>query len=79
MCPPPHLAVTSCVATAENMASVVTALETAVSVTDRPTAIVAETQKGFGILPILEEAGDLNFHGQALSAEVAEKALAHLG
>ena len=31
------------------------------------------------ILPILEEAGDLNFHGQALSAEVAEKALAHLG
>tara|TARA_B100000686_G_scaffold295979_1_gene327253 strand:- start:170 stop:1012 length:843 start_codon:yes stop_codon:yes gene_type:complete len=62
-----------------DMASVVSALETAVGVTDRPTAIVAETQKGFGILPVLEEAGDLNFHGQALSAEVAEKALAHLG
>jgi len=62
-----------------DMGEVVAALETAVGITDRPTAIVAETQKGFGILPVLEEAGDMNFHGQALSAEVAEKALAHLG
>ncbi len=61
-----------------DMASVVDALDTAVGITDRPTAIVAETQKGFGILPILEEIGDLNFHGQALSAELAEKALAQL-
>ena len=60
------------------MAEVVAALDVAVGITDRPTAIVAETQKGFGILPVLEESGDLNFHGQALSPEVAEKALAHL-
>jgi transketolase len=61
------------------MSEVVAALETAVAITDRPTAIVAETQKGFGILPILEEVGDTNFHGQALPADIAEKALAHLG
>lgn len=60
------------------MSEVVAALDAAVEITDRPTAIVAQTQKGFGILPILEESGDLNFHGQALSPEVAEKALAHL-
>lgn len=61
-----------------DMAAVVKALETAKSVTDRPTCIVSETKKGFGILPILEEAGDSNFHGQPLPPEMAEKALALL-
>ena len=60
------------------MSEVVEALDGATAITDRPTAIVAKTQKGAGILPVLEEAGDMNFHGQALPAEVAEKALTHL-
>lgn len=61
-----------------DMATVVSALETAAKVTDRPTCIVSETQKGFGILPVLEATGDLNFHGKPLPPELAEKALAHL-
>jgi len=61
------------------MSEVVEALETAVGITDRPTAIVAETQKGFGILPVLEAAGDMNFHGKPLPPDIAEQALAELG
>ena len=61
-----------------DMAQVMSALETAAGVTDRPKCIVSETQKGFGILPILEETGDVNFHGKPLSPDLAEKALAHL-
>lgn len=55
-----------------------TALETALTVKDGPTAIVSQTQKGFGILPVLEPTGDLNYHGKPLSKELAEKALAHI-
>ena len=62
-----------------DMAEVVAALEQAAGVTDRPTVIVSRTQKGFGILPLLEEEGDLNYHGKPLSPELAEKALALLG
>jgi transketolase len=58
-----------------DMESVVKALEIAAEVTDQPTAIVSKTQKGFGILPVLEEEGDLNYHGKPLSASLAEKAL----
>lgn len=58
--------------------AVVTALETAAHITDGPTAIVSQTRKGFGILPVLEEAGDTNFHGKPLPPEMAEKALALL-
>ena len=61
------------------MQSVMSALETAARVTDRPKCIVSETQKGFGILPILEAAGDVNFHGKPLPPDMAEKAIAHLG
>lgn len=46
--------------------------------TDRPTAIISQTKKGFGILPVLEPTGDLNYHGKPLSKELAEKALALL-
>ncbi len=59
--------------------AVVGALETASAVNDRPKAIVSQTQKGFGILPLLEEQGDLNYHGKPLSPELCEKALAMLG
>jgi transketolase len=58
-----------------DMAAVVTALEEATAVTDRPSLIVSETKKGFGILPLMEAEGDLNFHGKPLSPELAEKAL----
>jgi hypothetical protein len=40
--------------------------------------IVSHTQKGYGILPILEEEHDLNYHGKPLSPKLAEKALALL-
>ena len=58
--------------------TVVEALETAAKVTDRPKAIISQTKKGYGILPVLEEAGDTNYHGKPLSPELAEKALALL-
>lgn len=60
------------------MEEVVPALTAARAVKDQPTAIVANTKKGFGILPILETTGDLNYHGKPLSKELAEKALALL-
>ena len=60
------------------MEAVLEGLAKARAVTDRPTAIVSQTKKGFGILPILEPTGDLNYHGKPLSKELAEKALAHL-
>ena len=58
-----------------DMASVVAALETSRQVKDRPTLIVAQTKKGFGILPILEAEGDTNYHGKPLPPAAAEKAL----
>lgn len=61
-----------------NIEEVIQALDTAMQVTDKPAMIVSQTQKGFGILPVMEEAGDLNFHGKPLSPELAEKALALL-
>lgn len=61
------------------MSEVVTALKAATAVKDRPTCIVSQTQKGFGILPILKEEGDMNYHGKPLSPKLAEKALAVLG
>ncbi len=58
-----------------NMEAVLKALNAASKITDQPTAIVSRTKKGFGILPILEEEGDLNYHGKPLSPKLAEKAL----
>ena len=62
-----------------NMQSVFDALKAAVAVKDRPTAIVSRTKKGFGILPVLEQEGDVNYHGKPLTPALAEKALALLG
>jgi transketolase len=61
-----------------DMAAAIKSLQTATAITDGPAVIVSKTQKGFGILPILEAEGDLNYHGKALSPELAEKALALL-
>jgi transketolase len=62
-----------------DMEAVVGALEQARQVKDRPTAIVSKTKKGFGILPLLEEIGDTNYHGKALPKPLAEKALQLIG
>ncbi|MBC8114755.1 MAG: transketolase, partial [Candidatus Saccharimonas sp.] len=61
-----------------SMEAVLEGLAKARAVTDGPTAIVSQTRKGFGILPVLEPTGDLNYHGKPLSKELAEKALALL-
>ncbi|MAT16714.1 MAG: transketolase [Planctomyces sp.] len=61
-----------------SMEEVVDALKTAEAVTDKPKMIVSKTRKGYGILPLLEEAGDTNFHGKPLPPAMAEKALAML-
>lgn len=58
-----------------DMSEVVGALQAAQQVSDQPQVIVSQTKKGFGILPVLEEAGDLNFHGKPLPPEMAEEAL----
>jgi transketolase len=58
-----------------DMQAVVDALTKARQVTDQPTAIVSHTRKGFGILPLLEKEGDINYHGKPLSKELAEQAL----
>ncbi|MES2792041.1 MAG: transketolase [Planctomycetota bacterium] len=60
-------------------ANAVAALTIATNIKDRPTCIVSQTQKGFGILPLLEAEGDLNYHGKPLSPALAEKAIAFLG
>lgn len=60
------------------MAEVVSALRQAATVTDRPKCIVSQTQKGYGILPVLEQEGDMNYHGKPLSPALAEKALSVL-
>lgn len=62
-----------------DMAEVVAALKNVQQVQDQPTAIVSKTKKGFGILPVLETTGDVNFHGKPLPKDLAEKALAFLG
>ena len=61
-----------------DMGEALDALQQAKANTDGPTCIVSQTQKGFGILPLLKEKGDMNMHGQPLPPEMAEKALAHL-
>ena len=58
-----------------DMQAVCDALEQSAEVADRPKAIVAKTQKGFGIVDLLKEQGDLNYHGKPLSPDLAEKAL----
>lgn len=60
-------------------ANAVAALTIATNIKDRPTCIVSQTQKGFGILPLLEAEGDTNYHGKPLSPALAEKAIAFLG
>lgn len=61
-----------------DMGEVVSALKKAASVTDRPKCIVSRTQKGFGILPLLKEEGDMNYHGKPIPKALEDKALALL-
>jgi len=59
--------------------AVMRGLEQARQVKDRPTAIVSKTKKGFGILPLLEKEGDMDFHGKVLPPALAEEALKLIG
>ena len=58
---------------------VLDAFEQARQTKGRPSAIIAHTEKGHGIKPILAELKDTNFHGKALPKEAAAKALALIG
>lgn len=60
------------------LSAVQQAFDVALKVTDRPQVIVSQTRKGFGILPVLEQEKDLNYHGKPLSPKLAEQALALL-
>jgi transketolase len=62
-----------------DMREVVTALQRAREVKDRPTCILSLTHKGQGILKLLESLGDLNFHGKPLPAKNLDAALAEIG
>jgi len=59
-----------------NLAEVVDALQWARATKGVPQAIVARTEKGHGIKPLLTELKDENYHGKALPANEAERALA---
>jgi transketolase len=61
------------------MEAVVAALKTARGVSDRPTCIVSQTQKGFPVTPLLEAEGDPNYHGKPFAPELAKKALEMIG
>ncbi|HYZ00532.1 MAG TPA: transketolase, partial [Candidatus Binatia bacterium] len=52
------------------------ALATAREATDRPTVVIARTVKGQGVAEIANQEG---WHGRALPAEMAERAIADLG
>jgi transketolase len=58
---------------------VLAALDEARRTKDKPTAIIAKTEKGHGIIPLLEELKDTNYHGKVLPKDVAEKALQMIG
>jgi transketolase len=59
-----------------DLKEVLAALHKAAQTKGRPSAIVARTIKGYPIVDIL---GDPNYHGKALSPELAKKALAVIG
>ncbi|MBI3467271.1 MAG: transketolase, partial [Planctomycetes bacterium] len=62
-----------------NLSEVLDALEQARQTKGRPSAIIAHTEKGHGIKPILAELKDTNFHGKPLPKEAAQRALALIG
>jgi transketolase len=59
-----------------DLKEVLEALHNAAAVKGVPSAIVAHTIKGY---PIIDMLSDHNYHGKALSAEDAKKALALIG
>ncbi len=62
-----------------DLGEVLDAFDEARRTKNKPTALIAHTEKGHGIIPILAELKDTNFHGKTLSKEAAEKALALIG
>jgi transketolase len=61
-----------------DLREVLTALERAKIREGRPTAIVALTHKGQGILKLLRELGDTNFHGKPVPPQNLGEALAEI-
>ncbi len=61
-----------------DMAAVVSGLQAAQTVKGRPTCLVSQTRKGYPVVPLMEEAGDPNFHGKPFPPEMAKKAIAML-
>jgi transketolase len=59
-----------------NMKEVLDALQKTAAVKGQPSVIVAHTVKGYPIVNLLSEP---NYHGKALPADVAQKALAEIG
>jgi transketolase len=59
-----------------NMKEALDALRKAAQLKDKPTVVVSHTVKGYPIQSLLS---DHNYHGKALSAEEAKKALAMIG
>ena len=58
-----------------NLEAVLGALKKAAQTKEKPSVIVAKTVKGYPITHLLSEP---NYHGKALSADEAKKALAEL-
>jgi transketolase len=61
-----------------DLREVLTALERAKTREARPTAIVALTHKGQGILNLLRKLGDTNFHGKPVPRQYLGEALAEI-
>jgi transketolase len=59
-----------------DLEQVTEALDWARGTKGAPQAIVARTEKGHGIKPLLVELKDENYHGKALPADAAQRALA---
>jgi transketolase len=67
---------TAVVIDGHDLAAIEGALTTAREATDRPTVIIARTVKGQGVAEIANQDG---WHGRALPADMAERAIAELG
>ena len=62
-----------------SLSEVLDAFDKARQTRGQPSAIIAHTEKGHGIMSLLAELKDTNFHGKPLSKEAAQKALAMIG
>ena len=62
-----------------DMEEVLIALKRARAVKGQPTCILSLTRKGQGILQLLTQLKDENFHGKPVPAKYLDEALAEIG